>query len=138
MSVSLYWSAYRDRPLSTAEETRAQAIVEAASTDPAMVAMVEAEGTFWEGLIPWDDPEEKGDVLRGSSALPRLSSPAIQALLEHCGATLAALRGVVTGAQWDVSLDDLPVTWDETGRYVIGPQHLEHYRQSTAWEAGLA
>lgn len=138
MSVSLYWTAYRDRPLSSAEEIRAEAIVEAAGTDPRVVALVGAEGTFWEGLIPWSDPEEESDVIRGSSTLPRLSAPVLKALLEHSCQALAGLRGAVEGAEWDVALDHIPVPWDPTGRYVIGSEHLEHYGKSMEWEAGLA
>ncbi len=109
MSVSLYWTAYRDDPLSPAEEGRAQQIVDAASDDLRIVALVESEGTAWEGLTLWPDPDEDDDVLRGSSALaPRLSPAAAQALLDHCCQALTALRRDVPGAEWDVALDHVP------------------------------
>lgn len=139
MSVSLYWTAYRDRPLSAVEEHSAQTIIDAASDHPNIVALVDAEGTFWEGLLLWHDPDEDGEVLRGSSALPRLSRPSVQALLEHCCDVLAALRQAVVGADWDVALDDLAIRWEvATTRFVIAPDHLGHYHQATMWEAGLA
>jgi hypothetical protein len=35
-------------------------------------------------------------------------------------------------------LDHLAVPWDDRqDRYVIGPDHLEHYKATLAWEAGL-
>jgi hypothetical protein len=139
MSVTLYWTAYRDHPLSPAAERSAQAIVDAASEEPNILALMDAEGTFWEGMLLWPDPDEEGDVLRGSSALPRLSAPALQTLLEHCCDVLTALRRAIAGAEWDVALDDLPIPWDpRTWRYIAGPEHLEHYRQAMAWEALVA
>lgn len=108
------------------------------ATDPRIVALVESEGTAWAGLTLWPDPDEDDDVLRGSSALaPRLSPAAAQALLDHCCQALTALRHDVPGAEWDVALDHVPITWDDSAeRYVTAPEHLEHYRQSMAWEAG--
>ena len=97
-----------------------------------------AEDAFWEGLIPWLEPEEESDVLRDSSALPRLTFTSATALMEHCCRAISALRGVVSDAEWDVALGHLPIAWDDvSGCYVIGPEHLEHYQRSLAWEAGL-
>ncbi len=94
-------------------------------------------GNLWEGLVPWSDPEEENDVLRRSSALPRLSDAAVSSLLQHCARTLGALRSVLPGAEWDVAVDHVPVPW-EGEKYVISQEHLDHYRQSMVWEAGLA
>ncbi len=92
--------------------------LEAPSTDPAMVAMMEAQGTFWEGLIPWSDPRMRATcsgVRRGPTPpVPARRPGAARALRRNAGGASRGrdARRIVKGAEWDV--DDLPVPWDET------------------------
>lgn len=83
ISVTLHWTAHRDHPFSPAAERSAEAIVDAASEEPNILSLMDAEGTFWEGMLLWPDPDEEGDVLRGAAVVGVGRSDPPRALLRR-------------------------------------------------------
>ncbi|MEU3017900.1 MULTISPECIES: hypothetical protein [unclassified Nocardiopsis] len=128
MSVSLYYSARRDTPLSdteraavdriTAEGERALAahaerllpewIALGEVTDPAL-----GPPELFEPLAPYAVYAGAGELFAGASKLSHSASGPlpVMAHLRHYLAALARLREEIPGAHWRVAIDDLAVPW---------------------------
>jgi hypothetical protein len=120
MSVSLYYSARRDRPLSDEERAVLERIVAESNENAELDELLEEELDRWEGLDLWSwaEPDE---ILSGSSQLPSASETTIVRVVEHLCAALSELRRAVRDASWHVHIDDVDVPWDdERRRYVPG------------------
>ncbi|MGP3633268.1 hypothetical protein ACTU45_07840 [Streptomyces sp. 24-1644] len=112
MSVSLYYSARREQPLTEAETASVERVVTA---HMASFPYGGEEECLY--LYPPDSADE-GEILAGSTKLPldpgRLL-PVIASVLD----SVSELRRAVKGARWRVHSDDLDVPWDETEGYAL-------------------
>ncbi|WP_049574823.1 hypothetical protein [Nocardiopsis sp. SBT366] len=136
MSVSLYYSAHRDTPLSDAERAGLGRII--AEGESALTAFAEHALPAWvrdgevtdpdleprelfEPLAPYSFGGGRGELFAGSSKISHTASgPEPQmAQLNHYLAALARLRDAVPGAEWRVRIDDLAIPWVD-GEYDLG------------------
>ncbi|MFF3731333.1 hypothetical protein ACFYXM_13690 [Streptomyces sp. NPDC002476] len=111
MSVSVYYSARRQEPL-TGPETAAVGRVVAART----------------ASFPYDDEEdlylydlggdEDDEILAGSTKLP-IEPDRWLPVLTHVLDSVTELRRAVGGAEWHVHMDDVDVPWDENEGYAL-------------------
>ncbi|WP_328907464.1 hypothetical protein OG230_33240 [Streptomyces sp. NBC_00234] len=111
MSVSLYYNAHREQPLTEAES---------ASVERIAAAHLESfPYDYEESLYLYaPDPSRADEILGGSTKMPsdpgRLL-PVIACVLD----SVTELRRAVEGARWRVHMDDLDVPWDESEGYVL-------------------
>ncbi|MEU3948392.1 hypothetical protein [Streptomyces sp. NPDC029526] len=111
MSVSLYYSARRDEPLTDAETA---AVGRIAAARHASFPHPGEEGLhLYEG---GGDAAEQ--VLAGSTKLPR-APELVLPVIAHVLDSVTELRRALPGAAWHVHLDDLDVDWDEDEGYAL-------------------
>lgn len=111
MSVSLYYRAHREQPLTEAETASVDRVVAA---HMASFPYGDEESLYLYGTGRTDGME----VLAGSTKMPHDPGrllPVIACVLD----SVTALRRAVGGAEWRVHMDDLDVPWDETEGYVL-------------------
>lgn len=107
MSVSLYYTARRARPLDDDERAAIDAAVRRLDTDEFGESF-----TLYDDPGSGDDPGETPTVLAGATKLPSDLELAWQAV-QHWVELTGALRLVLADADWHVNLDDLTLPWDE-------------------------
>lgn len=108
MSISIYYTATREQPLSPTERERVDAVVARRSD----AFPVEDAETF---TLYAPDPAQPQEVLCGATKLPLDPDDSAAALLYWCD-TLTELRAEAAGATWSVAMDDLEMAWSpETG-----------------------
>jgi len=103
MSVSIYYTASREEPLTSAEWTAIDAIV---ARYPVEALVAECEG-----FCVYDEGTEPGVVFQGATKLP--FSDDDEAVLRYWCALLSEVRRVIEGATWKVQVDEAMVPWDE-------------------------
>ncbi|MFI8438800.1 hypothetical protein ACIGJO_34745 [Streptomyces sp. NPDC079020] len=111
MSVSLYYSARRDTPLSPAETTAVQRIVSARG---ATYPYDDEEGLHLYDT-GGDEPEQ---ILAGSTKLT-FEPARLFPQLGHLLGSMTELRRAVPEAAWHVAIDDADVEWDERAGYTL-------------------
>lgn len=116
MSISLYYDAKRDRPLSDEEIRRVEAIV-ADFDKSAEIQRYEAsgKGLNWESFTLYDaEPLRDGQVLAGATKLPDNKAFALHKGACHWVGCLNRIRReVLADAVWSVQLDDKALLWDD-------------------------
>ena len=115
MSISLYYSAKRQRPLSEKERQAVDALVEKYSVDAQIERRNQAgEGPNWESFSFYTPTIEYPDtILEGATKPPDNSEDAFWAGVLHLCAALSELRRVLPDADWAVHLDDHDIPWDK-------------------------
>ncbi|MGW1844697.1 hypothetical protein [Streptomyces sp. NPDC001966] len=107
MSVSLYYSARRAQPLTSAESAAVQRVVGARAQS-----------------FPYDEEESlylydiDGQILTGSTKLP-IDPDRWLPVIVHVLDSVTELRRALGDAQWHVHMDDVDVPWDETEGYAL-------------------
>ncbi|MEL5958103.1 hypothetical protein AADR41_25655 [Streptomyces sp. CLV115] len=112
MSVSIYYSARRTTPLTTAESAAIQRIVSARAES---FPYDDEEGLYL--YDPGDDGDDQ--IVAGSTKLPGGDPGRWLPVTAHVLDSVTELRRAVGGAQWHVHLDDADVPWDETEGYAL-------------------
>lgn len=106
MSTSLYYTATRSTPLSDAEHQQLMSIARAHN---------DAFEFDYETLYFYPSQREN-EVLNGSTKIP-LDLAEMAPSLMHWLAALTELRQALPEADWEVSLDEVDVDWDEERGY---------------------
>lgn len=112
MSVSLYYTARREQPITLQEQKRCDEI--AGHYDEKYPF-----GELYEGFCIYDlekDTSGREDdvILDGSTKLPsNVDEELCLNILEWWLKCLGEIAGVLNGAQWDVHLDDMSFEWSE-------------------------
>lgn len=141
MGVSIYYTAFRDRPLSDGERERIQRTLDRENTEllqelarrlPAwrengvVPPLIEEPGEICEGLSvsPSEGPVEgPGEVLWGSSKLSHSQcgeEPMLLQLRHYLESGLGALRLALPDAEWRAHVEDVELVWDEeAGEYTF-------------------
>ncbi|MGW8885788.1 hypothetical protein [Streptomyces sp. NPDC055749] len=112
MSVSLYYSARREQPMTEAETASVERIVDAHLASFPYGGEEESLD-----LYPLD-AADADEILAGSTKMPRDPGrylPLIACVLD----SVTELRRAVEGAEWRVHLDDMDVPWEETEGYAL-------------------
>jgi hypothetical protein len=115
MSVSLYYSARRERPLSEGERAELRRIVAASNDNAELDELLEEELEHWQGLDLRAKPAAD-EILSGSSRLPSASEATIVRVVEHLCRELSELRRRLPDASWEVHIDDVDIPWDDERR----------------------
>lgn len=116
MSVSLYYSATRALPLSTAEQEQVSALINRYSIEDQLQEYFKTGSGFnWESFHVYerDDKTEPDVIFEGSTKPPDNSEAAIWIGLQHWCQLLTEIRRSLPGAVWHVHLDDHEIVWNE-------------------------
>jgi len=116
MSVSIYYTARRIRPLTCGEQA---AIDEAISRHPLSGLLAEhgfAEGqrdgeAF--GVYPADNPTEPNVVFEGSTKLTLCDEEAFRVSIRYWCRLLTEIRRMIPDTDWRVRVDDADIVWCE-------------------------
>ena len=113
MSISIYYTAKRNSPLTTSERSVVDALVAEYSVDDQIAA---AAGLNWESFCIYDpaDPTSPDAVFEGATKLPDNSEDAVWIGLQHWCKLLSAIRLAVPDSDWHVHVDDHDIPWDES------------------------
>ena len=114
MSVSLYYQAKREQPLTLQETSICQEIVKQYDTQYPF-------GELYEGFCVYDldsfrDESEKDVIFSGATKLPTVDEDDIQILFDitdYWVKCLDEITKALPGAAWEVNLDDMEMIWDE-------------------------
>jgi hypothetical protein len=116
VSVSIYYTARRPRPLTSAERTAIDAVVARYPVEALIAECGLTEGEF-NGeafcVYPSDADTEPGVVFEGATKLPLYSEEAMWAAVQYWCRLLSELRPVLPGTSWRVHVDDHDIEWDE-------------------------
>ncbi|WP_033211728.1 hypothetical protein [Kitasatospora phosalacinea] len=110
MSVSLYYSAARELPLTAAEAAAVERVVAA--------GLASFPYRDEECLHLYGGGHEPGRLLAGSTKMPVDPERALPVIVHVLG-SVTELRRALPGARWHVHLDDLDVPWDEDAGYAL-------------------
>jgi hypothetical protein len=104
MGVAIYYTARRVTPLSDDEMAEVESVIDLYNQTAPLVEY-DMLGSY--------SVTESSEILSGSTKLPLAEvSPAdLQELIDHWLAGISELRRVVSGAQWDVRLDNFTIPW---------------------------
>lgn len=116
MSISIYYIARREEPLSPVEQAALGRICASYSIRDE----VERYGQTRQGhngedfcIYNRDNPTEPGIIFEGAKKLPDNSGDALWELLQRWCKLLSEVRRAVLGADWHVHVDDHDILWDE-------------------------
>lgn len=115
MSISIYYTAFRDRDLS-ADERQAVAAVQIKYSVNAQIEeyLKTGEGLNWESFIFYEPPLTPGAVIEGATRLPDNSEDKMWFGLQHWCRALSELRIQIADAKGEVHVDDHDIQWDES------------------------
>lgn len=114
MSVSIYYKARREQPVTPQEISFCKKIVEQYNTSYPF-------GELYEGFCVYDlksfrDESEKDVIFSGATKLPTVDEDDIDILLSIVNYWVKCLDEIteaLPGAAWKVNLDDIEMIWDE-------------------------
>ena len=116
MGISIYYTARRGTPLSAIERTELQRIKkEHAVEDQIDEYNRTGSGPNWESFCVYDPRNltKPNVIFEGATGLPTNSEDALWNGLQHWCAALAKIRLILSGAEWDVRVDDHDIVWDD-------------------------
>jgi hypothetical protein len=116
MSISIYYTASRDRPLSPDEQAAVDQICASYSIREQVEQYVQTRrGHNGENFHVYgrDNPTEAGVIFEGATKLPDNSEDAQWELLQRWCKLLSEVRRSVRDAVWHVHVDDHDIPWDE-------------------------
>ncbi len=123
MSVSIYYTAKRSRPINAEEQAQIDRLVDSFLIDDELEAYLRTgEGLNWESFTIYDPatPSQPDVIFEGATKLPDNTDEATWIGLEHWLELLAQLRRALPGATWHVHVDDHDLAWDDAeGEYVV-------------------
>lgn len=114
MSVSLYYEAKREQPITPQEISFCQKIAEQYDTKYPF-------GELYEGFCIYDldsfrDESEENVIFSGATKLPTVEGDDISILFDIVSYWIKCLDEItraLPGAEWEVNLDDMEMVWDE-------------------------
>jgi hypothetical protein len=115
VSISLYYTARRDHPLSSDESGAIERLRHSYSIRDQVERRAQTgKGHNGENFGVYDraNPGEPDIIFEGATKLPG-SQKACWELLQHWCELLSEVRRAVPGAQWHVHVDDHDIRWDE-------------------------
>ncbi len=124
MSVSIYYTAQRSRPLTSRERTAVdKLIVKDSIRDHVEQHIRTGQGHNGMNFYVYDAerPSEPDLVFEGSTQLPSNDDDALSELVQHWCRLLSAIRHLIPGADWHVHVDDQDIAWD-TEREAYDPE----------------
>jgi len=119
MSISIYYTARRKQPLSTAERLMIDSAVSKAGVEPQIEEYcATGHGLNWESFCVYDkrDSTEWDVIFEGATKLPDNSEDAAWVGLQHWCQLLTEIRRNLSEASWEVQVEDHPIVWDEDQR----------------------
>ena len=117
MSISIYYEAKRNAPLSAQENAAIAAVIKRYSVEDQIREYVRSgRGQNWESFHLYGSSSSADSIFSGATKLPDNSEEAIWIGVQHWCAALSEIRRILHGATWEVSVDDHPIRWDEQGR----------------------
>lgn len=105
MSLSIYYSADRDRPLTGDEQRQISALV--ASHPPA--------GDEWESFGVYS-PSANTRIFEGATKVSLPGGGDAWPVIQHWCRLLTEIRRAVPDARWRVAVEDHEIVWDDTAR----------------------
>ena len=127
MSLSIYYNATRDHPLTAAEKGIVSANLKQFSVEEKIEAYQQTgEGWNGESYTFYTDAdgdflagEEDQVVLEGATTLPDSSDEMTEEALQYFCNALTQLRLAIPTLKWEVDFEDIEIKWDDSfKRYV--------------------
>jgi hypothetical protein len=113
MSVSIYYEAARDIPLTSSEQSVVRDIVKSYSVDSDIEKYLSTgSGLNWESFSFYEKLDGEAVILQGSTKLPNNSEDATWVGLQHWCKLLSELRRRLPNAKWAVRVEDHEIYWD--------------------------
>lgn len=111
MSISIYYTATRNVPLTPSERSAVDSLVAGSSVDDQIAT---GTGLNWESFCVYDpaNPTTRDAVFEGATKLPDNSEDAVWFGLQHWCKLLTAVRHAITDSDWHVHVDDHDIPWD--------------------------
>src|SRR5262245_60051563 len=115
MSISIYYTARRETPLSADELNAISGAIQFASLD----GLIEEHGLNAEefngeefSVYETTETDEPVIIFEGATKLPSNSEDAFWAAIQYWCELLSCIRRIVPDAAWRVHIDDLEIWWD--------------------------
>jgi hypothetical protein len=119
VGISIYYVAKREQPLTPAEQKAINDLVGRYAIQD-LLAEHERTGQGYNGesfcIYDPDDPTEPGAIFEGATRLPDNSEEVFWYGIQHWCRLLSEIRRLLSGASWQVHIDDHDVVWDEKRR----------------------
>jgi hypothetical protein len=115
MSISIYYTARRERPLTQNEEVSISGLLDAYSVEEKIKERERTrKGPNWSSFFVYDSasPSEPGVIFEGATQLPDNRAKNLWIGVQHWCALLTEIRRVLPDADWDVHIDDHDICWD--------------------------
>lgn len=107
MSVSLYYTARRSQPITPQEQYTCHKIAKRYDAEYPF-------GELYEGFCIYDAEEAEEDIiLEGATKIPPDDEMSAVEIIDWWLECLQEITGVLSGAQWDVNIDDMELEWSE-------------------------
>jgi hypothetical protein len=119
MSVSIYYTAKRNTPLTQEETIAIQRIVKENDVGAQVKAYWETgQGYNWETFTIYNpnNPTAVDVIFEGATKLPDNTSDASIIGLEHWLKVLTQIRRAIRNASWHVHVDDTDIPWNEASQ----------------------
>ena len=116
MSISIYYEARRERPLSEEERRAIDEIVRSYSITTAVTESgEETDGRNWEDFGVYERHKHTGPnvIFEGATGLPMTDEDEFWEAIQHWCRVLTLIRRVLANATWSAHIDDLDITWDD-------------------------
>jgi hypothetical protein len=119
MSISIYYTAFRDTPLTPEEEEQVAAIGRRFSVDDRIRTYIQTgSGENWESFTVYakDHLSKAGVIFEGATKLPDNNEEAIWIGVRHWCSALTEIRRSIRNARWRVHVDGHEIAWDEAAQ----------------------
>ena len=117
MGISIYYTVKRKKALTNYEQTAVDEIVEKYSVDQQIEQyVITGQGLNWESFCIYDDLEPE-IILQGSTQLPNNNKNASWLGIQHWCNALTEIRNILPDTEWEVSVENHQIQWDEKGNF---------------------
>ncbi len=117
VSISIYYTARRDRKLSNQEQEEIDRLISRYSDEfNQMTSQNRSEAGYnGEAFCVYDseDPTEPDVIFEGATKLPDGFQEALWEAVQHWTTLLSQIRRVIPDAKWHVHVHDHDLIWDE-------------------------
>ena len=117
MSMSIYYTAKRETPLTSSERAKIEQLCDAFAVESEIKAYLRTgQGPNWESFCVYESAkgENPNVIFEGATGLPTNSQDHLWEGVQHWCGLLTEIRRTLPDAEWDVRVEDHEIHWDET------------------------
>lgn len=114
MSVSIYYTAKREKSITKEEKQTIDRLIEEYSAEKEIREYMETgKGVNWEEFSVYELDNDSDIIFEGATRLPNNSKEAMWEGVQHWNLLLSTIRCVIPDAQWYVNVDNYELVWDD-------------------------